>query len=73
MTKNSKAHKADLRNYMREYMRRRRAAKAVWIQPAAQLIKIVNMDLGQPLAVRLFFENTDATPPTFVTSPLSLT
>src|SRR5215831_18287108 len=27
------------------------------------LIKIVNVDLGQPLAVRLFFENTDAISP----------
>jgi hypothetical protein len=27
-----------------------------------ELIKIVNVDLGQPLAVRLFFENTDAIP-----------
>ena len=29
---------------------------------SAQLIKIVNVDLGQPLVV-LFFENTDATSP----------
>src|SRR6266516_6159932 len=29
------------------------------------LIKIVNVDLGQPLAVRLFFENTDAISPHF--------
>ena len=28
----------------------------------AQLRDIVNVDFGQPLAVRLFFENTDATP-----------
>src|SRR5262245_54031784 len=33
-------------------------------QPAMKkLIKIVNVDFGQPLAVRLFFENTDSTAP----------
>jgi hypothetical protein len=42
-------------------------------ETSATLINIVNVDLGQPLAVPLFFEDTDGTPPTFVTSPLSLT